>query len=647
MAVFLSRLLCGPTNSLHGTLFAPWDIRFLDALDPATVPPPTGRRSLIPPRAYAPIRGIQTEVIRFLLAELLLTCIASAQLVSRGAPIPKRTKPPVIFVNGYQADCSGSSFSATFGLADQVLAANGESSVFFDNCTVPGKPAIEDLGLAFGKFLAALKYDDGSAVSTVDVIAHSMGGLIVRSYLAGKDASGAVYTPPVAFLIRKVVFLSTPHFGTGLATLLGVGSTDKQVTELNSGSRFLFDLGTWNQGTDDLRGVDAISVAGNGGTGSPLGTGVPRFDDGVVALTSSSLRFYLAGRTRILTLCHTGPGLVTLGGLCPPGERGIADIQTANDDNARIVLSFLNGTADWRSIGTAAENNEYLSSNAGLALAVRSADDQSVTIDSVTVSSRGTSKKLNISAARDVAYTDLIPSGAVDTVVSASSVIPPKSLGVEAGGYMPFTMKPGPYVYRVLPSASRVFPLVVAPGEIVSVYGDLLDQGQVLIGGQPLRQFYNSPSQINALMPDGVSGLTKLTVKTTTGSHTVNIMVEAAMPSIYTQNTSGEGAASALNAVTAALVTAAAPLHAGDYLSLYLTGLGATQDRGGLSYSVLQPTVTVGGKPCLVSYAGRAPLYPGLDQINCQIPSGISAGAAEVVVTSGLRSSNRPTVAIQ
>ena len=121
------------------------------------------------------------------------TVVAFGQLIPSGTPIPQTTKPPVVFLNGYQSDCSSADFAGTFGIADQVLQANGEACVFFNNCSVAGRPPIETLGDAFGAFLGALKYDNGQFVTTVDVVAHSMGGLILRSYLSGKQAGAATF----------------------------------------------------------------------------------------------------------------------------------------------------------------------------------------------------------------------------------------------------------------------------------------------------------------------------------------------------------------------------------------------------------------------------------------------------------------------
>jgi uncharacterized protein (TIGR03437 family) len=139
----------------------------------------------------------------------------------------------------------------------------------------------------------------------------------------------------------------------------------------------------------------------------------------------------------------------------------------------------------------------------------------------------------------------------------------------------------------------------------------------------------------------------KLTVESASGKGSANIMIEAAVPSIFTQNASGAGPAAALNAVTYTLITASNPLTGGDYVSIYLTGLGATTRRDGLDVAVAPTTVTVGGKDCPVAFAGRAPGYQGLDQVNCVIPAGLAAGPAPVIVRAGDRSSNTATLEIR
>jgi uncharacterized protein (TIGR03437 family) len=594
---------------------------------------------------------------------ICLAVALQAQLVQPGNPIPHTSKPPVVFLNGYQNDCSSATFAATFGTADQVLQANGEASVFFNNCSVSGKPTIEELGAAFGTFLAGLKYDDGQPVTIVDAVAHSMGGLILRSYLSGKQPNAATFQPPAQIRLRKVVFLATPHFGSGVAALFGL---DDQAKELASGSTFVFDLGTWNQGAEDLRGVDPLALVGNGGTGtSPLGTNMPGFDDGVVALTSGSLAFVLPGRTRVVPFCHIpGGGLITLAGLCSSSAKGIANIQSATDPQAVAIMSFLNGTSDWQNVGTAAESDPFLSKNGALDVETHSAADALLQMDSASATSGGTSKSLNLPS-KAVAYTDLFPSGALTLKTMAGTVETDGDLSLAPAVYKALTLKPGPIIGRVYPAASAVFPLSVAPGEFVAIYGDALAgstataasvnfptqlaDAQVMVNGTAALLYYVSPKQIDAIVPEDASGLVKLTVQDTAGSHTVNVMVEAAVPAVFTQGASGSGPASAENASSNyALVTASAPLHAGDYVALFLTGLGATTNRDGLDWANQQPAVTIAGHPCAVSYAGRAPGYRGLDQINCQVPAGLTADpAAQVIVYSGQRASNIATLAVE
>jgi uncharacterized protein (TIGR03437 family) len=582
-------------------------------------------------------------------------------MIPPGAPVPQGSKLPVVFINGYQNLCPVQ-FSDTFGTFDQVLQSNGEVSLFFNTCSLPQTASIEDLGAAFGTFLSGLHYQDGQTVDQVDIVVHSMGGLVLRSYLNGKQNAAGVFQPPATTHVRRAVFLATPHFGSGVAILFGIPTP--QVQELASGSRFMFDMATWNQGTDDLRGIDAIAAAGNAGTGLGLGT-LPGFDDGVVALTSASLRFYMPGRTRVVPFCHVnGGGLVTLAGLCPSGAIGIANIQSATQDAARIVVSFFNGTDDWKNVGAPAENDKFLSIDGGLIVTERTADDAGLPLKSVTAAGPSLTKQLNKSSSGDVAYTDLFPAGQVTLTAVADTATATSTIALPAGGTKPYTVKPGPLVAGVLPAAANVFPLSLAPGMFVAVYGTnlaaamaqagalplplQLSDAQVLLNGSPISLNYVSAIQINAVLPDTASGLTKLTVHNGGGSHTVNVLIETAVPTIFTQDSSGSGPASARNALDNSVITPANPLHAGDYVELFATGLGATTLKNGLEYANQLPTVTISGLDCPVTFAGRAPGFVGLDQINCMVPAGIgSNSAAPVAIVSGNRTSNVATLAVQ
>lgn len=575
-------------------------------------------------------------------AGLLFFCLAStahAQLIPGGTPVPHTALPPVVFINGYQFEGCPATFTGTFGIADQVLEANGEASLFFDTCSLASTASIEDLAGAFSTFLSGLKYTDGTPVQQVDVVAHSMGGLVLRCYLSGKQNSAGMFQPPTATHIRKAVFLATPHFGTPIASYLPIVN---QVKEMSSGSAFLFDLATWNDATDDLRGVDAIAAAGNAGTG--LLTGTAGFDDGVVPLTSAAIRFYGSGRTRVLPYCHVGGGgLVSAFGLCPGNAKGIADIDSASHESAQIIVSFFNGTNAWQSVGTAAESDPFLSVDGGLIVAAYDANNASLVVSSASANSH------NLSGSSDhLAFTDMLTAGAVSLSVTSGTTNIDSSLTLPAGGTEAYSVKPGPQTARVFSAAAANFPLELAPRMLIAIYGSSMASGTASVNGSSLSTYYVSATQINAALPDNVSGLTQLTVENSSGQSSVNILVGAAAPAIFTQNSSGAGPASALRASDQTLVTAANPLHPGDYVELYATGLGLTQPQNGLDYAVQQPTVTVEGLNCPVSFAGAAPGFIGLDQINCMIPAAATANAsAPVVMTSGSRVSNTATLAIQ
>ena len=107
------------------------------------------------------------------------------------------------------------------------------------------------------------------------------------------------------------------------------------------------------------------------------------------------------------------------------------------------------------------------------------------------------------------------------------------------------------------------------------------------------------------------------------------------------------------------------PATIGDYLVIYATGLGVTTPNGdpngkplptGVSPpadgSVLYqtptlPTVTIGGISTKVLYSGLAPGFPGLYQVDVQVPSGVANGDdVPVVITMG-PASDSATISIQ
>ena len=118
------------------------------------------------------------------------------------------------------------------------------------------------------------------------------------------------------------------------------------------------------------------------------------------------------------------------------------------------------------------------------------------------------------------------------------------------------------------------------------------------------------------------------------------VRVGTSSPGVFTLNQSGAGQAAAINAVDGTVNTAANPVKIGAYISLYATGEGQTIPAGvdgRLSSTSARPvfpvSVTVGGIPAFVQYAGGSPgQVAGLMQINVQIPTGVQPGAYVPVV---------------
>jgi len=484
-------------------------------------------------------------------------------------------RPPVILVDGYHLLCNQDNLSSThdFGELEPRLKAESVSVTFFGTCSFNGKPSIEDLGNALGTSIRNLN------VPQVDIVSHSMGGLIVRSYLSGKQTSGAVYSPPLDPKVRKWVSIATPNFGALLPALFLPFLLDAQSRELVPGSQFLFDLATWNQNRDDLRGVDTVAIVGNaGGFGPSQGS-----NDGTVAVTSASMSFVEPDeRTRILPYCH-GAGVFTsilgLGCDAPP----LAVIQADNPLSWQIIDSFLGGTADWKKIGHPPSQDSYLSQYGGI---LRQQRDRN----------------------------DAVLGAPVDQTFVTN---PPLK-----GGYTVVIDKPGPQILLTIPSAARLPFLSLAPRMLVSIYGTSLAGGVVTANNRILPLNYADDNQINALLPEDLSGLATLTVRNTNGSQTVNIFVEPAVPAIFTSNGSGTGTAAAI--------------RDGIQLSLYLTGLGVAP---------VSPSVFLDGTPLPVSYSGPAPGFKGLDQINVQLPSAVATGS--VTVSAGRRTSNSVTIPVR
>ncbi len=162
--------------------------------------------------------------------------------------------------------------------------------------------------------------------------------------------------------------------------------------------------------------------------------------------------------------------------------------------------------------------------------------------------------------------------------------------------------------------------------------------------------FYVSDAQVNYQIPAGTAaGLASITITNADGiGATGEFNVTATAPAIFTLTANGTGAAAALDALTGA----AGPFNATqangqpNILAVFGTGLGA--DATDLDANVnASVTATIGGRAATVLYAGRAPGFVGLNQLNLTLPAGLATGTHTLVVTRGGVASNSVTIAIK
>lgn len=211
----------------------------------------------------------------------------------------------------------------------------------------------------------------------------------------------------------------------------------------------------------------------------------------------------------------------------------------------------------------------------------------------------------------------------------------------------------------------------VAPGTIISIFGTGLSQTTVAatslplpitLGGttvtvasQAIPLLFVSPTQINAQVPFLLpTGTAQLAVRDSSGTvSTLAISIASASPGIFTYTSDGKGAGAALHAdykpVRRAILEYAL---AGETIMLFCTGLGAVQGSVSAGFAAptsppvtttVAPTVLMDGQTAKVAFAGLAPGFAGLYQINVVVPTGVG-GDVVTTVKVGDATSNEVTI---
>jgi len=229
----------------------------------------------------------------------------------------------------------------------------------------------------------------------------------------------------------------------------------------------------------------------------------------------------------------------------------------------------------------------------------------------------------------------------------------------------------------VVSAASFVPNQPLAPGAYAAIFGSNLSKSSggalqlplstqlgvtsVTLAGEPLPLLYSSGQQINAVIPYDipVNSTQQLVVQMGSSiSIPQTVVIAAAQPAVFTPDSSGKGPGifTGFKPDGITPLPAGAPVSANDIITIYCTGLGAVSPpvpagsaapAAPLSNTVNQVTATLGGVPAKVLFAGLAPTFAQLYQMNIVIPSGVTPGNAALVLSVSGQQSAPVTIPVQ
>jgi uncharacterized protein (TIGR03437 family) len=232
-----------------------------------------------------------------------------------------------------------------------------------------------------------------------------------------------------------------------------------------------------------------------------------------------------------------------------------------------------------------------------------------------------------------------------------------------------------------------------APGSIVSAFGAAMSSRTasatalplpltlgdvaVMVDGKQARLFFVSPGQINYQLPSNLASGSANVVVMNRGQMVAQGAIEVSNValSLFTANASGEGAPAGLllrvrangqqvleplarfDSALRQFVPAPIARQTGEQLFLILFGTGlqqAANTDGNTANGVAENVqVTIGGVNAPVIFAGKAPGFAGLEQLNVRIPDNAPANLATQVLVqvkdrlNNLKQANPVTIALQ
>jgi uncharacterized protein (TIGR03437 family) len=181
--------------------------------------------------------------------------------------------------------------------------------------------------------------------------------------------------------------------------------------------------------------------------------------------------------------------------------------------------------------------------------------------------------------------------------------------------------------------------------DAVTVSFDALASGTLPAVSVPGHITFVSPGQVNVQVPWELQGYSSAQAKVTLFEfgfgNVVTVPISNFAPSIFPYGS----IAAAADATSGSVISATNPAKRGNYIALYCNGLGPVTNQPASGDSAnsanlsrtapSQAAVSIGGVNANVNFSGLTPGYPGLYQINVQVPASISAGNQQVEVSIG------------
>jgi uncharacterized protein (TIGR03437 family) len=169
----------------------------------------------------------------------------------------------------------------------------------------------------------------------------------------------------------------------------------------------------------------------------------------------------------------------------------------------------------------------------------------------------------------------------------------------------------------------------------------------VTVNGVPAPLLYVSPNQLNVQIPGSIAAGEAAVIVSVNGvrGNTVQATVATTAPGVF----------AVVHAADSSSIAPDRPAKAGDFLTIYATGLGPVssppRDGEAASGEVLAPTlepatVTIGGLPARVLFSGLAPGMAGVFQVNVEVPAGVVAGTETGLVVSAGGNASPPTAIV-